>query len=71
MLIRSERGRFEDLVKRLRQIPEVKGAFSVLGRYDIAVDLEASDSKQLGRAIIRANHLSGVVFTETFPEVER
>jgi len=70
MLIRSERGRFENLVKTLHQIPEVKGAFSVLGRYDVVVDLEASDSKQLGKAITRANHLAGVVFTETFPEVE-
>jgi DNA-binding Lrp family transcriptional regulator len=70
MLIRTERGRFEDLVKKLQQIPEVKAAFPVLGRYDIAVDLEASDSRQLGKAILRANHLGGIVFTETLPEVE-
>lgn len=70
MLIRSERGRSEEVVKRLHQIPEVKVAFPVLGRYDIAVDLEASDSKQLGKAIMKANHLAGIVFTETLPEVE-
>ena len=70
MLIRTERGRFEDVVKKLRQIPEVKAAFSVLGRYDIAVDMEARDGKHLGKAIIRANHLAGIVFTETLPEVE-
>jgi len=70
MLIRTERGKFDDVVKRLRQIPEVKAAFSVLGRYDIAVDIEAQDSKRLGNAILKANHLAGIVFTETLPEVE-
>jgi DNA-binding Lrp family transcriptional regulator len=70
MLIRTERGRFEELVNRLHQIPEVKAAFPVLGRYDVVVDLEASDSKQLGKAILKANHLSSIVFTETLPEVE-
>jgi uncharacterized protein with GYD domain len=42
----------------------------VLGRYDIAAEMEAQDSKHLGKAIIRANHMAGVVFTETLPEVE-
>jgi len=70
VLIRTERGKFEDVVKRLKVIPEVKVAFSVLGRYDIAVEMEAQDSKHLGKAIIRANHMAGVVFTETLPEVE-
>ena len=70
VLIRTERGKFEDVVKRLKVIPEVKAAFSVLGRYDIAVEMEAQDSRHLGKAIIRANHMAGVVFTETLPEVE-
>ncbi len=70
MLIRTERGKFEDVVRRLGQVPGVKVAFPVLGRYDIAVDIEASDGKQLGKSILKANRLAGVVFTETLPEVE-
>jgi len=70
MLIRTERGKFEEVVRRLKQIPEVKGAFPVLGRFDVVVDLEASSSKQLGKSILKANKLAGIVFTETLPEVE-
>lgn len=70
ILIRAERGKFDDVAKKLKQIAEVKGAFSVLGRYDIVVDVEASDSKKLAHAVLKANRLAGVVFTETLPEVE-
>jgi len=70
VLIRAERGKFDQVAKNLKQIPEVKAAFSVLGRYDIVADLEAEDSKRLAHAILKANRLSGVVFTESLPEVE-
>ncbi len=42
----------------------------MLGRYDIVADFEAADGKALAHAILKANRLSGVVFTETLPEVE-
>ena len=48
VLIRAERGKFDEVAKNLKQIPEVKKAFSVLGRYDIVADFEAPDSKRLG-----------------------
>ena len=70
MLIRTEKGKFEEVVKRLKQIQGVKAAFPVLGRYEIAADIEASDSKELGKSILKANRLAGIVFTETLPEVE-
>ena len=70
MLIRAERGKFDVLAKNLKQIPEVKSAFSVLGRYDIVADFEAPNSRKLAGAIVKATRLSGVVFTETLPEVE-
>lgn len=69
LLIRAERGKFEVLAKNLKQIPEVKSAFSVLGRYDIVADIEAPNTKSLAHAILKANRLAGVVFTETLPEV--
>lgn len=58
------------MAKNLKQIPEVKKAFAVLGRYDIVADIEATDSKRLAHAILKTNRLAGVVFTETLPEVE-
>ena len=70
ILIRAERGKFEEVSKRLRQIPEVKASFAVLGRYDIVVDVEAKNSKELAHAILKAHRLGGVVFTETLPQVE-
>ncbi|HVC27537.1 MAG TPA: Lrp/AsnC ligand binding domain-containing protein [Nitrososphaerales archaeon] len=70
ILIRTERGRMEELAKKLRQIPEIKRAFPVLGRYDIVADVEAANSKQLARAVTKTMRLGGIVFTETLPEVE-
>lgn len=70
ILIRAERGKFEEVTEKLKQIREVKRAFSVLGRYDIVVDLEARNSKELAHAVVKANRLGGVVFTETLPQVE-
>ncbi len=70
VLIRAERGKFDEVAKNLKQIPEVKSAFSVLGRYDIVADFEAANSKALAHSIVVANRLSGVVFTETLPEIE-
>ena len=70
VLIRAERGKFDEVADNLKQIPQVKSAFSVLGRYDIVADFEAANSKAMAHAILKANRLSGVVFTETLPEVE-
>ena len=70
MLIRTEGGKCDSVVGRLKQIPDVKAAFTILGRYDVAVDIESRDYKELGRSILKVNKLAGVVFTETLPEVE-
>jgi DNA-binding Lrp family transcriptional regulator len=70
ILVRAERGKFEEVSDKLKQIPEVVSAFSVLGRYDIVVDVQARNSKALAHAVLKANRLGGVVFTETLPQVE-
>jgi len=70
VLIRAERGKFDEVADNLKQIPQVRSAFSVLGRYDIVADFEATNTKALAHAILKVNRLSGVVFTETLPEVE-
>ena len=70
MLIRTEGGKIESVVGRFSQIQGVKTAFPILGRYDVDVDIEAEDYEQLGKAILKANRQSGIVFTETLPEVD-
>jgi DNA-binding Lrp family transcriptional regulator len=70
ILVRAERGKFDEVTEKLKQIPEVRSAFSVLGRYDIVVDVQARNSKALAHAVLKANRLGGVVFTETLPQVE-
>ena len=59
-----------DLAKKLRQIPEIKRAFPVLGRYDIVAEVDAADVKQICSAVTKTMRLGGIVFTETLPEVE-
>jgi len=70
-LIRTERDRFEDVVKEVSQLKGVKNVFPVLGRYDVVADVEAKDMKELGSIILRMGRLSGVVFTETLIEIEQ
>ena len=71
ILIRTERGRFQEVSKRLAQVKGVKRAFTVLGRFDIVVEVEAPTAKQLGDAILRTNRMAGIVFTESLTEIER
>jgi DNA-binding Lrp family transcriptional regulator len=70
VLIRTEHGKFEDVVKALNQVKGVRRAFPVLGRYDVVVEVESADMKELGSTVLRISRLSGVVFTETLIEVE-
>ncbi|RLF15651.1 MAG: Lrp/AsnC family transcriptional regulator [Thermoprotei archaeon] len=70
MLIRSERGRFREVAERVKQFKEVKDAFTVLGRYDVVVDLEAEDYRSLSNVAMRIGRLAGVVFTETLIEIQ-
>ncbi len=69
ILIRTEHGRFEEVVKKISQLKGVRRVFPVLGRYDVVVDLEATDMRELGLTVLRMGRLSGIVFTETLPEI--
>ncbi len=70
VLIRTEHGRFEDVVGPIRQLRGVKRVFPVLGRYDVVVDLEASNFDELGATVLRMGRMSGIVFTETLVEIK-
>ena len=71
VLIRTSHGKFEEVVKMLRQIKGVQRVFPVLGRYDVVTDVEVSDISELGSKVLRIGRLTGVVFTETLVEIEQ
>lgn len=68
VLIRTESGKFDDVVDEMKQFRNVKNAFAVLGRYDVAVDLEAETYEELCETALRMGRMAGVVFTETLIE---
>ena len=70
VLIRTQHGKFEDVVKLIGQMKSIKRVFPVLGRYDVVVDLEASNYESLGSTVLKMGMISGVVFTETLVEVQ-
>lgn len=70
VLIRSRRGEFDEVVKKIKQFEGVNKIFPVLGRYDVVVDFEASDPWILGNYILKMGRMAGVVFTETLVEIQ-
>ena len=69
ILVRTERGKFDEVTERLKKFKEVKDAFPVLGRFDVVVDLETKDYDTLAAIVLRMGNMAGVIFTETLPEV--
>jgi uncharacterized protein with GYD domain len=70
VLIRTTHGRFEDVVEFLSQIEGVRRIFPTLGRYDVVIDLEASNLQALDAAVLKMGKFAGVVFTETLVEIK-
>jgi uncharacterized protein with GYD domain len=70
VLVRSEKGKFDDVVSALRQIKEAKRVFPVLGRFDAVIDMEIPDYKMLGATVLKVSKMAGVVFTESLVEVQ-
>jgi uncharacterized protein with GYD domain len=70
VLVRSEKGKFDDVVSALRQIKEAKRVFPVLGRFDAVVDMEIPDYKMLGATVLKVSKMAGFVFTESLVEVQ-
>jgi len=70
VLIRTERGRFDEVVERMKQFKEIRNVMAVLGRYDVVVDVEVPEYDSLGKTVMRMGNIGGVVFTETLPEMK-
>jgi len=71
VLIRTKHGKFEEVVKAIRQIKGVQRIFPVLGRYDVVVDVEGMGPSDLGPTVLRIGRMAGVVFTETLVEIKQ
>lgn len=71
VLIRTERGRFDEVAQRIKQIKGVRRVFAVLGRCDVVVDLESPDFKTLGTVVLKLGRMAGAVFTETLVEIQQ
>ena len=71
MLIRTEKGKFIDVVEKIKGIKVVKDAYPVLGRYDAVVYMSAPDVKELGMNVMKVSNMAGIVFSETLIEVEQ
>ena len=71
VLIRTLHGKDSDVVKYLSQLEGVHRIFSVLGRFDVVVDLVVTDLKELGNIVMRMGGFYGVVFTETLIEIQK
>ena len=70
VLIRTTHGRFEDVVEFLGQLKGLKRIFPTLGRYDVVIDLEASNLQDIDAAVLKMGKFAGVVFTETLVEIK-
>ncbi len=70
VLIRSKHGKFDDVVKKIKQLKGIERIFPVLGRYDVVVDLEAPNPETLGNTVLKMGRMAGVVFTETLVEIQ-
>jgi DNA-binding Lrp family transcriptional regulator len=70
VLIRTERGKFVEVVKRIKQLKGVVDAYPVLGRFDAVAHVSVSDTRELGDVVMKIGNMAGVVFTETLVEVE-
>ncbi|MEM3712353.1 MAG: Lrp/AsnC ligand binding domain-containing protein [Thermoproteota archaeon] len=70
VLIRCKAGTYRDVVRKLREIENVKLVFSSLGAYDVVSKIEANSLFEIGRIVRTIRSLDNVNTTETLVEVE-
>lgn len=70
ILIRCKAGTYRDVVRKLRELENVKLAFSSLGEYDVVSKIEAKTLTEIGRIIRTIRSFKNVNATETLVEVE-
>lgn len=64
-LIQEQAKNVQAVIKALRQIPEARAIHTTNGRWDIMVEMAASDLSALDAALSLIRRIDGVVSTET------
>lgn len=70
VLIRCRAGTYKDVIRKLRELDNVKLAFSSLGGYDVVSKIEANSLTEIGRVVRMIRSFRNVETTETLVEVE-
>lgn len=70
VLLKAPAGVQQKVLSESRKIKGVVDAFSVFGRYDVVVLIEAENFDELRRIAKQVNAIKGVKSTETLPEAE-
>jgi len=70
VLLKAPAGVQQKVLSESRKIKGVMDAFSVFGRYDMVVVIEAENFDELRRTAKQVNAIKGVKSTETLPEAE-
>jgi len=70
VLLKAPAGVQEKILGESRKIKGVIDAFSVFGRYDAVVLIEAESFDELRKIAKQVNAIEGIKSTETLPEAE-
>lgn len=70
ILIRTDTGSSDDIVKYVRKLEGVKATYPCFGRADIVVRAEVRTNEALATLLGEVNSAEGIVATETLPEIE-
>ena len=62
ILMKTQAGYVESIIKDLKKIPEIKEAHAVTGDIDIIVKVEAKDIETITKVVLSKIHLIGGVF---------
>ncbi len=65
ILVCCESGKSESVAEEIGKIRGVETAFPSLGRWDVAVQVEAPDLKALGEIALKVHNTAGVRASET------
>ncbi len=70
LLIRTKPGKHNAVADAVAKVEGVKLAFPVLGRTDVAVNIEVADLKALTDLMLKMREIDGIAATETLVGLE-
>jgi uncharacterized protein with GYD domain len=70
LLIRTEPGKHNNMAKAVAGMKGVKLAFLVMGRTDVAANVEVADLKALTELMLKLREVEGIAASETLVGLE-